>query len=84
MDGALIVYALGNFVFDQGWSVATTQGMVVEAGFTRDALIGYRLRPIAIRDLYRPEFVDPAGEGAPILDRVWAAADRLPARDGER
>lgn len=84
LDGALIVYALGNFVFDQGWSVATTQGMVVEAGFTRDALIGYRLRPIAIRDLYRPEFVDPAGEGAPILDRVWGAADRLPARDGER
>ena len=51
-------------------------------------LIGYRLRPIVIRGnplltrgLFRPEFVDPAGEGAPILGRVWAASDRLPARD---
>ena len=85
---ALVVYSLGNFVFDQSWSVPTTQGMVLEAGFANGELIGYRLRPIVIRGnplltrgLFRPEFVDPAGEGAPILARVWDASDRLPARD---
>ena len=81
LDDAVVVYALGNFVFDQAWSVPTTQGMVLEAGFTRDRLLGFRLRPLVIRDRYRPELVDPAGEGAPILHRVWEATDRLPTRD---
>ena len=86
-DGALAAYALGNFVFDQDWSEETTQGMVLELGFTLDRLIGYRIRPIVIRGdggevywIYRPEFVDPAAEGRPILDRIWQAQDRLPAR----
>ena len=84
LDGALAVYSLGNFVFDQSWSVETTQSMVLEAGFARDRLLGFRLRPVVIRGtadvrrgLYRPELVDPAGEGAPILQRVWDATDRL-------
>ena len=86
-DGALAAYSLGNFVFDQDWSVETTQGMVLELGFTLDRLIGYRIRPIVIRGdggevrwIYRPEFVDAAAEGRPILDRIWQAQDRLPAR----
>ena len=86
-DDALVAYALGNFVFDQDWSVETTQGMVLELGFTPDRLIGYRIRPIVIRGdggearwIYRPEFVEPAAEGRPILDRIWQAQDRLPER----
>ena len=54
---------------------------------TQERLISYRIRPIVIRGdggdvhwIYRPEFVDPAGEGRAILDRVWQAQDRLPAR----
>ena len=90
---ALVAYSFGNFVFDQDWSVETTQGMAMDLGFTADRLIGYRIRPVVIRGLpeftpgryrteglYRPEFVDPAGEGRVILDRIWDAQDRLPAR----
>ena len=87
LDGALVTYSLGNFVFDQSWSVETTQGMALELGFTAERLIGYRIRPVVIRGdgggprwIFRPEFVDPAAEGRPILDRVWDAQDRLPAR----
>ncbi len=83
----VIAYSLGNFIFDQSWSVPTTQSMVIEVGFTADRVIGFRLRPVVIRGtsdvnrrLYRPEFVDPAVEGAPIMERVWQAPDRLPAR----
>ncbi|MGE0135811.1 MAG: CapA family protein [Dehalococcoidia bacterium] len=72
-----VVYALGNFVFDQPWSTETQQGMLLEAGFTRDRLIGVRLRPHMIRDRYRPTLLDPATEGAPVLSRVWAATDAL-------
>jgi len=75
----LVLYALGNFVFDQDWSIETQQGIAVEAGFTSARLLGFRLRPYAIRELHRPEFVDASGEGGPILGRVWEATDRLPA-----
>ena len=84
---ALVSYAGGNFVFDQDWSEETAQGMVIELGFTAERLIGYRIRPVVIRGdggevhwIYRPEFVDPAGEGRAVLDRIWDAQDRLPAR----
>ena len=86
-DDALVAYSFGNFIFDQAWSVPTTQGMLMELGFTQDRLLGYRIRPVVIRGhspklpwIYRPEFVDPAGEGRRILDQIWNAADRLPAR----
>ena len=86
-DDQLVAYSFGNFIFDQNWSVATTQGMLMELGFTKDRLLGYRIRPVVIRAhsnqlpwLYRPEFVDPAGEGRPIMNRIWNATDRLPAR----
>ncbi len=86
-DDALVAYSFGNFVFDQSWSIPTTQGMLMELGFTRQRLIGYRIRPVEIRAhsaqlpwRYRPEFVDPAGAGRPILEQIWRAQDRLPAR----
>jgi poly-gamma-glutamate synthesis protein (capsule biosynthesis protein) len=78
-DG-FVVYALGNFVFDQPWSVPTQQGMLLEAGFTRERMIGYRLRPHIIRDRFQPTLLDPAGEGAEILNRVWAASDLIAGR----
>ncbi|MCY3571715.1 MAG: CapA family protein [Chloroflexi bacterium] len=83
----LVAYSFGNFIFDQNWSIETTQGMLMELGFSRERLLGYRVRPVVIRAhssqlpwLYRPEFVDPAGEGRPIMNRIWNATDRLPAR----
>jgi hypothetical protein len=77
MGDGLVLYALGNFVFDQNWSVETQQGLLVEAGFSRDRLLGVRLRPVMIRDWHRPEFVSPASaEGRAILDQVWGATDR--------
>jgi len=77
-EETLIAYALGNFVFDQDWSTETQQGAVLEVGFTPERIIGWRLRPVFIYDEHRPEFLDPAGEGAPILERTWEASDRLP------
>jgi len=86
-EGAVVSYAGGNFVFDQDWSEETAQSLVFELGFTAERLLGYRVRPVVVRGdegeydwIYRPEFVDPAGEGRPILDRIWDAQDRLPER----
>ena len=81
LDGALAIFALGNFVFDQDWSVETTQSVLLEVGFSADRLLGYRVRPVVIRRNYQPEAVDPAGpEGRQILSRLWAASDAWLAR----
>ena len=74
-DG-FVAYGLGNFIFDQDWSVETTQGAVLEVGFTADRILGVRLRPTAIRQQHLVELLDPAaGEGAVILDQIWRATD---------
>ncbi|MGE3857340.1 MAG: CapA family protein [Dehalococcoidia bacterium] len=85
-EGRLVTYALGNFLFDQEWSVPTTQSLVLEVGFIRGELAGYRLRPAVTRRLdaggrralFRPVLLDPAQpEGASIMQRVWRASDAL-------
>ena len=76
----VVFYALGNFVFDQSWSIPTTQGFIAEVGFDVDRVLGFRLRPVVIQDVHRPDLVDPAREGAAILQRAWAASDRLQPR----
>lgn len=75
--GTLIAYSLGNFVFDQDWSEETQQSIILEVGLTRDRLLGYRLRPVVIRDRHRPELVSPTGEGRAPLARIREATDRL-------
>ena len=80
-DG-FVAYGLGNFVFDQDWSVETTQGAILEAGFTRERLLGVRIRPTAIRQQHLVELLDPTtGEGAAILQQIWTATDTLHTRD---
>ncbi|MCC7361003.1 MAG: CapA family protein [Anaerolineales bacterium] len=71
---AVVAYALGNFVFDQGpWE--NRQGVLLRATFTGAALTGYELLPIHIYSLYQPRFADPT-EAAAILQRADPA--RLP------
>ena len=79
-DG-LVAYALGNFVFDQSWSIGTTQSVLLEVGFSEDRILGYRVSPVVIRLDYQPELVDPRGaEGQQILARLWRATDNFLAR----
>lgn len=77
---AVVAYSLGNFVFDQDWSVETVQGAVLEVGFTAERILGVRLRPTAVRERYLVELLDPAEEeGAAVLRRMWDATDQLAA-----
>ncbi len=72
-----VAYALGNFVFDQDWSIPTQQGVVLEAAFHGAELKGVRLHPIRINNQYQPVSADPA-EANEILGRIWAASAVLP------
>ena len=74
---SFVAYALGNFVFDQDWSIPTQQGVVLEAAFHGADLKGVRFHPIRIVDAHQPTFASVA-EAQEILDRIWAASAALP------
>ncbi len=75
---AIVAYALGNFVFDQGpW--INRQGILFEATFAGPRLAEWRLRPIHIESLFQPVWPSDQ-ESQAILSRVQAASAALPAR----
>lgn len=47
--GKYIFYSLGNFIFDQSWSAATSHSQIARLTFTKDKAIDYQLFPIAIK-----------------------------------
>ena len=53
----LIVYAHGNFVFDQEWSQKTKEGVVGQYTFEDGKLVDWKLLPIKIIDFGQPHFV---------------------------
>jgi len=78
-EEGFVAYALGNFVFDQDWSVETQQGAVLEATFSGSRLIGVRLAPVRIREMYRPAWAGGT-EARNILDRIRRSSEALPVR----
>lgn len=77
--GKQIIYSLGNFVFDQEWSIETKQGTMAELLLRGDRVVGVRLIPILITDFSTPHIATPA-EAAPIFARIWDATDTLAKR----
>ncbi len=76
IDGVFVAYALGNFLFDQDWSLETQQGVVLEAAFHGDQLRGVRYYPIHIYDETQPRFADEE-EARQIMKRIWDASAAL-------
>lgn len=76
-EGRPIWYALGNLVFDQTWSEPTMEGMTLELTFDGTRLVQVRMRPHIILDKAQPNFMDPAGAGAIVMDQVWDGSDDL-------
>ena len=72
--GTFVAYALGNFVFDQDWSIETLQGAVLEATFAGSQLLSVTLRPHRIVNMFQPSFAEP-DEARVILDRMHGATE---------
>ncbi len=77
LGGKFIDYALGNFVFDQDWSVETQQSVLLSATFQGSRLTGVELIPIRIGEGYQPALASPE-EGADILGRIASVSTKLP------
>jgi poly-gamma-glutamate synthesis protein (capsule biosynthesis protein) len=76
-EGRPIWYALGNFVFDQTWSEPTMEGITLELTFSGAELLQARMHPHIILDKAQPNFLNPAGDGAVVMDQVFAASKGL-------
>lgn len=55
--GHLIIYSLGNFVFDQNWSEETLRSVAVELTFSGSQLTKAQLLPVHIDNFVQPRFL---------------------------
>ena len=73
IGSTFVAYALGNFVFDQDWSLETQQGAILEVTFTGTRVTGTKYTPIHIYDEHQPR-PSEGDEAAQILDRIETAS----------
>ena len=69
-----VAYALGNFVFDQDWSLETQQGALLEVTFTGARLTATRYTADPHPRRYQPRLADPESRSRS------STASRPPAR----
>jgi poly-gamma-glutamate synthesis protein (capsule biosynthesis protein) len=79
--GKPIVYSPGNFILDQMWAAEVRSGYVLEIILRDTAIVGLRFHGVEIEDFHQPRPMS-SGEQAALMDRFWAATDRLAAREG--
>lgn len=76
-----IVYSLGNFVFDQMFSVDTRTGYILDLTFQGKKVVGLRTHGFEIEDFNQPRLMS-VGEHAGLMDRFWRSTDMRAAKNG--
>lgn len=73
----LTVMSSGNFLFGQGWSQDTMEGVVFELTFRDTDLVQARMHPYVTMDQAQTNLLDPEGDGRYVLERIFehSAAD---------
>ena len=74
--GKLIIYALGNFVFDQDWSRPTLEGFLLHLYWRGSTLVSARWVPTLDQDRCQPRAMTPA-EAVGVFQRMWSGTDML-------
>ena len=72
--GKPIFYGIGNFIYDQMFSVDTRQGYVLELTFRGKNVVGFRIHGFEIEQFTQPRFMHQ-GEMAAFMDRFWLSTD---------
>ncbi|MFH0829324.1 MAG: CapA family protein [Candidatus Kerfeldbacteria bacterium] len=67
--GKWIIYSLGNFVFDQMWSVPTRQGVMASIIFTKEGVSRIDYTPVQIENYAQPRVLTGA-EAKAVLARL--------------
>ena len=79
-NGKPIFYSVGNFIFDQMFSVEVREGSILEIVLRDGKVVGLRPRGVEIEDFNQPRLMT-AGEHASQMDRIWQNTDRITAAD---
>lgn len=74
-----LFYGLGNFIYDQMFTVDTAQGHILDLTFRGSEIVGFRMRGIQIEDFVQPRLLGPDEQSA-FMDRIWRSHD-LVGRD---
>ena len=77
----VIVYAHGNFIFDQMWSELTRQGVVGSYTFYEDQLIDVEFLPIQIINYGQPHFLS-GRDKTDLLNLMKTESRRLASEEG--
>lgn len=72
--GKPIFYAIGNFIYDQQFSIDTSQGYLLDLTLRGNEVIGFRTHGVQIEAFSQPRFLGP-GEQAALMDRFWTSVD---------
>ena len=67
--GKWIFYSLGNFVFDQMWSIDTREGLTLLVTYQENEIKKIELKPVIIDDYCCPRFANPE-ESLAILKKI--------------
>jgi poly-gamma-glutamate capsule biosynthesis protein CapA/YwtB (metallophosphatase superfamily) len=76
--GKLIIYSMGNFVFDQDWSEETMEGMLLHLYWRAGKLVSVRFRPTKDHNRCQPAVMSPT-EAVGDFARMWSGTDMLAA-----
>ncbi len=68
--GKYIMYSLGNFVFDQMFSLETRQSVITKTTFTKQGLEKIEFTPVMIYDYAQPRVTTDESEKKAILDKL--------------
>jgi len=69
-----IFYSIGNFVYDQMFSVDTRTGTFLDLTVRGKNVVGIRIHGVEIVDFVQPRFMAPR-EHASLMDRYWRSTD---------
>ncbi len=68
-----VFYSLGNFIFDQEWSIETKQGVVAETYFYGKKIVSAPITPYQIEDYNQPHLAT-VEQSTQILKRLFGAS----------
>ncbi len=69
----------GNFLFGQGWSQQTQEGVLLELSFRGTDLAQARMHPYVMLEQAQTNLTDPETDGLGILNRIYVASGLTPA-----
>ena len=73
----VVVYSMGDFIFDLPRSEQTDEGLIVELTFVGRRLVQIDLHPTIELDRSQPNLLDPTVDGRVVLDRIRAASGSI-------